>query len=224
MERNENMAYTLGEQKRVEELYLSIENNKSHEYAAPTYKDRAAMMEMEQIAISHENRDLEDLSDTIPILWYLSECYDRMCRAGLSVKFHNLLIEYQMRRHNLQPFNADEIKRMETLLYDACKARNYYEYDDCADLITLTKDVLTQEKAESLVASAIEYRANFVKNDPVEKTQEYLAVIDEVERLIDENKKMDFCLETWSLKEHYLLERGIEWLSPATLNPNVHFD
>ena len=55
-------------------------------------------------------------------------------------------------------------------------------------------------------------------------TEEYLAVIDEVEAEIDRLKTSDFCLEYWSLKSSLLAERGIVWQSPAQLNPNVMFD
>ncbi len=44
-----------------------------------------------------------------------------------------------------------------------------------------------------------------------------------VEKLVDENKTMDFCYEIWRLKTMYLAQRGIRWKSPAVMNPRVMF-
>lgn len=55
-------------------------------------------------------------------------------------------------------------------------------------------------------------------------TDEYLAVIDEVERCIAETQTVDICFEYWHLKAMFLWEHDILWRSPAALNPNVMFD
>ena len=65
--------------------------------------------------------------------------------------------------------------------------------------------------------------------DPVEDSEAYLTVIDEVERrlyeeLKDEPRHMGFCFEYWSAKEALLREYGIEWRSPSSMNPRVMFD
>ena len=68
-----------------------------------------------------------------------------------------------------------------------------------------------------------------LKYDPIEDSKEYLDVIDEVEQklyeqLKDEPRFMGFCFQYWSLKRTILAEYGIEWRSPAIMNPRVHFD
>lgn len=69
-----------------------------------------------------------------------------------------------------------------------------------------------------------------LKRDPVEWSSAYEKVIDEVERLVDEEledhpRGMGFCFAYWSAKEHILLDRfGIEWRSPSAMNPGVIFD
>jgi tetratricopeptide (TPR) repeat protein len=68
-----------------------------------------------------------------------------------------------------------------------------------------------------------------LKYDPVEDTDGYLAVIDEVERrlyeeLKDEPRHMGFCFHYWSAKRDLLAEYGIEWRSPRIMNPRVMFD
>ena len=65
--------------------------------------------------------------------------------------------------------------------------------------------------------------------DPIEDTDAYLAVIDEVERrlyefLKDEPRHMGFCFRYWAAKREFLAEYGIEWRSPGVMNPSVIFD
>ena len=68
-----------------------------------------------------------------------------------------------------------------------------------------------------------------LKYDPVEDTDGYLAVIDEVERrlykkLKNQPRGMGFCFEYWSAKRDLLAEYGIEWRSPGVMNPRVMLD
>lgn len=68
-----------------------------------------------------------------------------------------------------------------------------------------------------------------LKYDPVEDSEAYLAVIDEVERrlyeeLKDEPRGMGFCFRYWSAKRDILEEYGITWRSPKMMNPRVMFD
>ena len=68
-----------------------------------------------------------------------------------------------------------------------------------------------------------------LKFDPVERTEEWENVIYDVEEecagiLKDENKGMGFCFSYWSTKRAVLARRGIEWSSPAAMNPGVMFD
>jgi len=84
--------------------------------------------------------------------------------------------------------------------------------------------VLTAEEV-ARIATAASRRT--LKRDPVEMTEGYLAVIDEVERKVEEN--MDFhgrgsCHQRWSLTREYLEEYGIVWRSLGAMNPRFHFD
>jgi hypothetical protein len=79
-----------------------------------------------------------------------------------------------------------------------------------------------------------EYNLNRLENpslkyDPVEDSDAYLSVIDEVERRLYEQLKgepryMGFCFRYWSAKRDLLAEYGIEWRSPGIMNPRVIFD
>ena len=69
-----------------------------------------------------------------------------------------------------------------------------------------------------------------LKRDPVEWSSAYERIIDEVERkigirLADHPRGMGFCFAYWSAKAEILRgEYGLEWRSPAVLNPGVRFD
>ena len=69
-----------------------------------------------------------------------------------------------------------------------------------------------------------------LKHDPIEDTAEYKAVIKDVEKeldklLKDKPKGMGFCHIYWYEKKRILKEKyGINWKSPALMNPRVIFD
>ena len=83
------------------------------------------------------------------------------------------------------------------------------------------------------VAAAIKKRADkkpYIKRDPVEYTEKYLKILPELEEKIENELKgvrrgHGFCFEYWSAKGE-ILERdyGIDWRSPAVLNPSTRFD
>ena len=179
---------------------------------------------MAQIALAPRDHDIETLEEIIPTLWYLTECYDKMCRAGMSVKFYTLQLQAHTELMKLREYDIEDMEGFENCFYLAVKARNYYEPDDCSDLVAIVSGSLPDERIRELLLSAQENRRGFIKNDPVEKTEKYLAVIDKVEEKIEKTKQMDHCLEYWSLKARFLFEYGILWRSPAQLNPGVMFD
>lgn len=68
-----------------------------------------------------------------------------------------------------------------------------------------------------------------LKYDPIEDTPEFQAIEDELEEKIiakiGRNDGMGYCHLYWATKRDILKnEYGIEWKSPAALNPKVHFD
>ena len=218
------MSYTQNELNRIVELFGQVQNNKEHEYSAPRYKDSPALKEIAEIVFRCSDDLLETLEETIPALCFLCDCYDAMGRAGMSVKFYKPLLQSQVKLMKLREYSAEEKENVEDWFYRAVKARNHYEPDDCADLVKIVSGNIMQEKIKERLESAMENRRTAIKNDPVEKTEKYLAVIDEVEEKIDKTKKMDFCLEYWNLKAKYLNAHGIHWRSPVELNPGVMFD
>ena len=68
-----------------------------------------------------------------------------------------------------------------------------------------------------------------LKKDPVEWTAHWEEVIDEADRMAEEKLKgyprgMGFCFSYWHEREKALRQFGIEWRSPAEMNPRVRFD
>ncbi len=218
------MPFLQEDLEKIEELYNIIESHKEHKYAAPTYRDSPYLAEMAEIVSRQRDNDIETLEEIIPALWYLTESYDSMCRAGMSVKFYTPQLEAHTELLKLKKYDSEDMEGFENCFYLAVKARNYYEPDNCSDLVEIVSGSLSDERIRELLLSAQESRRGFIKNDPVEKTEEYLAVIDEVEERIDKEKTMDFCMEYWNLKAEYLFEHGIIWRSPAQINPGVMFD
>lgn len=68
-----------------------------------------------------------------------------------------------------------------------------------------------------------------LKFDPVERTPEMEAVVEEVEREVDAElddcpRGMGFCFAYWHARRAALARRGIQWRSPGAMNPTVLFD
>lgn len=68
-----------------------------------------------------------------------------------------------------------------------------------------------------------------MKTDRIERTFKYKRIRKELERLIENEigtgDYLGFCHLYWATKKRILKERyGIDWKSPAELNPCVNFD
>ena len=112
------MPISMQELNRIVKLHGIIEGHKEHSHAAPTYKDSPYLAEMAQIALAPRDQDIETLEEIIPTLWYLTECYDKMYRAGMSVKFYTLQLQAHTELMKLREYDIED---MEGLLY-----RTYY--------------------------------------------------------------------------------------------------
>lgn len=65
--------------------------------------------------------------------------------------------------------------------------------------------------------------------DPIERTETFEKVVMDVElecarRLEDHPRGMGFCFAYWSERKDVLASHGIQWRSPAVMNPRVIFD
>lgn len=68
-----------------------------------------------------------------------------------------------------------------------------------------------------------------LKFDPVERTEQWEEIAYDIDRICDERlasmpRGMGFCLAYWHEKANALKAYGIDWRSPARMNPGTMFD
>jgi len=104
---------------------------------------------------------------------------------------------------------------------------NRGEYEAANKLYALIRDTLPQ-RYDAIHKRAM--RKPHILYDLVEYTNEYLANLPELEAKIEAEltnpiRGHGFCFQYWGKKEEVLKrDYGIEWDSPAALNPDVMFD
>lgn len=225
------MGYSEKDVLRLSELLKEIQGRKAHDRDATTYRDVPAMLEIEQTVerqLSANGNgacdaDAETLRDSIAVLRFLADAYDSMGRSARSAKLYGHILTLAAL---LKTKYDEDTEAVLDIFYTALRARNVYRDDDCADLERLAVCLLPRDDVERMISERRAHRRT-LRHDPVEATEEYLAVIDLVEARIEKNRKTyghGSCYEIWSLKTAYLAEYGIEWRSPAQMNPKFRFD
>ena len=155
------MAYSEKSAARLAALHGEIEARKEHEFAAPTYRDAAALAEIRQTVFnqleSEHEHDRDTVEDSIAVLRYLAENYENMgrtaCALPLRKKVLELDAEFAARFGNSEAFvdeNTEEASAVregiESDYYCALKARNRYGRDECADLREIAAGLLPLDK------------------------------------------------------------------------------
>ena len=219
------MSYSKEIEKRLTDLLNEIEGRKEHEYAAATYKDVPALKEIVRLVEEQLAGDSDESTyvDSIAVLGYVADRYDSLGRYAVSAKFYNQILSLALKLKQQYGTDTDGI---DGYLYAALQARNFYVDDDCDDLVQIVTELMSASDAQRIINERKERRRS-LKHDPVEMTEEYLSVIDEVEEKIEKNRTTyghGSCFEVWSLTKYYLLEHDIEWQTPSELNPRVLFD
>ena len=221
------MPFTEERAERLKALFELIEKNGDYNAYELTYLAVPYLKETEEIVeaqlASERPYDKVTLLDSATIMRYLAEAYDRLGRFAVSVRYYNRAIELAAKLYTMY---GEEIKDSSTMIYNALKARNYYVDDDCEDIREQALVFIPKDIVDDVFDTVMNRRRN-LKHDPVEMTEEYLAVIDEVDEKIEKNRQhhgFGSCHHVWSLKTDYLAEKGIEWKSPVVLNPRVRFD
>lgn len=206
---------------RLLELFRQVNARQEHDGEYANYKDSPALMEMANLIRPYvaqmEQADADALRDIKAVCQYLAESYLRMGRGVYAAEFFTAAFCAAAKQE-------DETDVLKELFYNAVKTRNYYVDDACEDLKQVAAQVLAKETVEADFAAASK---RTLQHDPVEMTPEYLAVIDEVEKKVDENmtfRGRGSCHQRWSLTREFLEEKGIAWRSQGTMNPSFHFD
>lgn len=120
-------------------------------------------------------------------------------------------------------FYRQVVYRVENAIYDG-RELNLSSYLS-EDISELERNIYYADKEQWQDISTIEH----LKKDPIEWSEKYENVIDEVEKELyeyfkDEPRGMGFCFGYWFKKREILAQRGIEWKTPGEMNPKVRFD
>ena len=212
---------------RLKELFTLIEKNGDYNAYELTYRAVPYLRETEELVkaqlASEAPYDKVTLLDSATIMRYLAEAYDRLGRFAVSVRYYKTAIELAA---TLYTMYGEEMQDSSGMIYNALKARNYYVDDDCEDIREQALVFISTDIVDDVFDTVMKRRRN-LRHDPVEMTEEYLAVIDEVDEKVEKNREyrgFGSCYHVWSLKTDYLAEKGITWRSPAQLNPRFRFD
>ena len=68
-----------------------------------------------------------------------------------------------------------------------------------------------------------------IKRDPVETTEEYAKAMEKINLVLEKEFPKDqwymgTCHRYWCRQKELLKEAGIDWHTPAEMNPNAKFD
>ncbi len=184
------MPFNSERTKRLTELFELIEKNGDYDayeltYRAVPYLNETYAIVKEQLA-SEDSYDRVTLLDCTAIMRYLAEAFDRLGRFAVSARYYKEAIYLAA---TLFTMYGEEIKDSSGMIYNALKARNYYVDDDCEDIRKLALTFIANDIVKDVFDAVMTRRRN-LKHDPIEMTEEYLAVIDEVEERIERNRQL----------------------------------
>ena len=210
---------------RINALIDKIEEIAAEDDDFKGYKVSPLLKEIVNLLEDNNDKEQDTLGIQFNTYQFVSEVYKRMGRFSLAAKYHEKALDASIvlcTRYN------KKLNGIDALLYDILRERNYYVDDDCLDILDKLRGTgLIEEPTINKTVDRALKRRRGLRNDPVEMSEAYLAVIDEIEERIDQNRTiygMGACFEIWNLKAQYLAEKGISWSSPAILNPRVMFD
>lgn len=223
-------------EEKVIELKKIIDN--SNPFGMVTYRDSKNLKELYKIVLPFlENNEInhDELIKLTNILIYIAIKYDRMKRPGQSIRiYYNVLNcfsilfnkykEKYMGNSSLFNTNLNYIN----IIRKTIEARKSFYNWNLDEIVSICKTFLNEEEIEKYIY--LESKSIIITlNDPIEMTDEYLNIIDEVEPKINEeydklpNLGFGMIHFYWEIKKRILEEYGIKWRSPKELN-NVIFD
>lgn len=109
-------------------------------------------------------------------------------------------------------------------LWHVLNESTYNWEEETYRLLRMTDPKTSEEEKMELLT-----QKRFLRYDPVQLSEAWEDNIYEVEKELDELFKdeprhMGFCFRYWSAKRTALAKRGIDWRSPAAMNPRTRFD
>lgn len=199
----------------------AIEERKEHQYAAPTYRDVSLLKQLEAILALHQDEnEVETIKDCIVLARYLADAYEKMWRIIYAQKYYQILMKLHFNYYQCTKTYAE----CGNDYYLALRCMNYYGKDSCDELREMAKVLLPLEKRSKIEKQILE-DFHPLKHDPIECSEAYLAVIDDVEaELAQKGIPRRHFYEVNAMKQKILKKYGIKWKTMMELNPKVHFD
>lgn len=152
------------------------------------------------------------------------EEFDHMLDSAYNVvrRFEDCLMEHPRLKLRLLELELTIVRRIEALNDHELSHAEYLERE-------ISRHKRNIHFADNDQLDQIEEPGRFLKKDPVEWTARWEEVIDEADRMAfanlnDVSRGMGFCFSYWHEREKALRQFGIEWRSPAEMNPRVRFD
>lgn len=152
------------------------------------------------------------------------EEFDHMLDSAYRVvsRFEDCLMDHPRLKLRLLKLELTIVRRIEAL--------QDHELSHAEDLEReISRHKRNIHFADNDQLDSIEQTGYGLKKDPVEWTARWEEVIDEADRMAfanlnDVSRGMGFCFSYWHEREKALRQFGIEWRSPAEMNPRVRFD
>ena len=210
---------------RIDALIRDIESRKLTKDEPPTYLDSPALKEIRDICFEENLEDVDSVNFIRPTLRYVAKNYKLMNRVQLAAEVYNYLIKCNVAYDKLVGLDYEEQGVCAFDMLECFKARNFYVYDNCDDIVDLIVSIYPHK--EQVIQTLEEAKNSWhsgLTRDKVEMTKEYLDVIDEVDEIVANKLKKNPQLNKWDLQKQELKKRGIEWTSPAALNSGALFD
>lgn len=213
------MQYTMREKRRLIRAIERINKRlEKADYSACNYKDRKDLLVMEDIISKRFGQMLDDetFEETVLVLSRLCELYMDMARFG---KAEILYMEYM------------DLLLLHERVDDMCEVaraiitiREKYGVDYAVIeevVVPLVSEEIYDSEVRKQVRKSLQY-------DGVERTELYMDIVDEVEKAVEKAVERGdiprLCHAMWSYKKDLLAAAGIEWCTPAQMNPRVMFD
>ena len=165
----------------------------------------------------------EVLEETVPrIIDAVNDTVYNHASYDLTVMFLRKALKEGKLDENLKG-RARRLLKLRILLEDVNSHESFFS----RDLQEAIADLFTSQELMKII---IDPRIGHLRCDPVEYTFRWEDIYYEMERRLDERfanapRHMGFCFRYWNAKRELLKEEyGIDWKSPARMNPRVKFD
>ena len=166
----------------------------------------------------------EVIEDTVPRI------IDALEDTVYNHETYRLLMVYINRAFRYGKLNEDMKGRVRHLLKLRLLLDDIHVWHDHLFTKELQSAIASLLSSDELLKIILNPSIGRLRRDPVEYTVRWEEIYYDVEDYLNERfanapRQMGLCFRIWSAKRDYLLDNyGIEWRSPAQMNPRVRFD